>query len=247
MQAVSPTGSTPQNQQSQSTAAAAQAAQASASETESKNTGLNAVDFQNFLTLLTAQLKNQDPLDPADSTEFVAQLAQFSSVEQLVNANNKLDSIADALGGGGNIDKYASWIGKQAEATDAPAFFDGDPVKYRLSGSSEAAYVQTVISDRNGAEIARFPSVNSTGVQTWNGLVNGAPAPQGAYAVNAIYYAADGTVLGQEAANTFGGVREVRLNAEGEPSIVLDGGVEVTPDQITGLGALEEEQQQAAS
>lgn len=235
--AVNPTT---QAQQTSPTAAAT-------TSSKKENAGLNAVDFQNFLTLLTAQLKNQDPLDPADSTEFVAQLAQFSSVEQLVNANSKLDSIADALGGGAGIDKYASWIGKQAEASNAPAYFDGDPVKYRLSGSSEAAYVQTVISDRTGREIARFPSVNATGVQSWNGQVNGAPVAEGAYAVNAIYYAADGTVLGQEAANTFGGVREVRLNAEGEPAIVLEGGVEITPAQIAGLGVLDEEPQQAGS
>jgi len=213
---------------------------AGAANGKKENGALNAVDFQNFLTLLTAQLKNQDPLDPADSTEFVAQLAQFSSVEQLVNANSKLDSIASAIGGGG-IDKYASWIGREAEASNAPAYFDGDPMKYRLSGSSEAAYIETVISDRLGREVARFPSVNSTGVQSWNGAVNGAPVAHGAYAVNAIYYAADGTVLGQEAANTFGGVREVRLNAESEPAIVLEGGVEITPAQIAGLGVQDED------
>lgn len=212
-----------------------------ASSAKKENSALNAVDFQNFLKLLTAQLKHQDPLDPADSTEFVAQLAQFSSVEQLVNANNKLDSIATAVVGGG-IDKYAAWIGKQAEASDAPAYFDGDPIKYRISSSTEAAYVQIVVSDRNGSQLARVPAANTTAVQSWNGNVNGAPIPHGAYAVNAVYYDADGKVLSQEAANTFGGVREVRLTAKGEPAIVLEGGVEITPSQIAGLGLPDEEQ-----
>jgi len=197
------------------------------------------VDFQNFLTLLTAQLKNQDPLDPADSTEFVAQLAQFSSVEQLVVANSKLDSIATAVVAGG-IDKYAAWIGKQAEATNAPAYFDGDPVKYRLTGSSEAAYVETIISDPQGREVTRFASANSNGVQSWDGNVNGTPAAHGAYALTAVYYAADGSALAQEAANTFGGVREVRLNGT-DPAIVLEGGIEITPAQIAGLGLPDEE------
>lgn len=230
-----PVTATTQNQQTQANAAA------SNSSTKKENSALDAVDFQNFLKLLTAQLKHQDPLDPSDSTEFVAQLAQFSSVEQLVNANNKLDSIATAVVGGG-IDKYASWIGKQAEASDAPVYFDGDPVKYRLSGSSEAAYVQIVISDRSGSQIAQFPTANTTAVQSWNGNVNGSPIPQGAYAVNAVYYDADGKVLSQEAANTFGGVREVRLNSDGEPAIVLEGGVEITPSQIAGLGLPDDEQ-----
>jgi flagellar basal-body rod modification protein FlgD len=50
-----------------------------------------------FLQLLVAQLKNQDPLDPSDGKEMAAQLAQFSSVEQLVSVNDTLDQIRDAL------------------------------------------------------------------------------------------------------------------------------------------------------
>ncbi len=46
-----------------------------------------------FLTLLVTQLKNQDPLSPADSTQFVTQLAQFSSLEQLTNINTNVGSI----------------------------------------------------------------------------------------------------------------------------------------------------------
>lgn len=48
---------------------------------------------QTFLTLLVAQLQNQDPLQPQDGTQFVAQLAQFSSVEQQVQMRQDLDSI----------------------------------------------------------------------------------------------------------------------------------------------------------
>ncbi len=202
------------------------------------NSALDAVDFQNFLTLLTAQLRNQDPLDPADSTEFVAQLAQFTSVEQLVNANNKLDSIASAIVAGG-IDKYAGWIGRQAEATSAPAYFDGTaPISYRLSGDSQATRVETVITDKSGKEITRFPSLNGSTIQNWNGAVNGTPVQPGAYAVTALYYNKAGDVVAEEIANTFGGVREVRLNGD-TPSIVLEGGVSVEPDQIAGLGVKE--------
>ena len=50
-----------------------------------------------FLQLLVAQLKNQDPLSPSDGKEMAAQLAQFSSVEQLVSVNDTLAQIRDAL------------------------------------------------------------------------------------------------------------------------------------------------------
>jgi flagellar basal-body rod modification protein FlgD len=46
-----------------------------------------------FLTLLVAQLKNQDPLSPTDSTQFVGELAQFSSLEQLTNINQNVGTI----------------------------------------------------------------------------------------------------------------------------------------------------------
>ena len=46
-----------------------------------------------FLTLLVAQLKNQDPLSPTDSTQFVGELAQFSSLEQLTNINTNVGTL----------------------------------------------------------------------------------------------------------------------------------------------------------
>ncbi len=52
-----------------------------------------ADDMQQFLTLLTTQLQNQDPLSPMDSTEFTNQLVQFSQVEQQITSNQKLDSL----------------------------------------------------------------------------------------------------------------------------------------------------------
>ena len=49
-----------------------------------------------FLKLLVAQLKGQNPLDPKDGTEFVSQLAQFSSLEELINIRTSLESIQNA-------------------------------------------------------------------------------------------------------------------------------------------------------
>ncbi|MBB4659634.1 flagellar hook assembly protein FlgD [Parvularcula dongshanensis] len=54
-------------------------------------------DFDAFLTMLTAQVRHQDPLAPLDSTQFVEQLATFSSVEQQVETNKHLEAIAEML------------------------------------------------------------------------------------------------------------------------------------------------------
>ena len=59
-----------------------------------KQTGAkNKADTDTFLTLLVAQLKNQDPLAPQDGTQFVAQLAQFNSLEQLISINERLGKV----------------------------------------------------------------------------------------------------------------------------------------------------------
>ena len=59
----------------------------------STQTSKTAVDYNSFLKLLIAEMKNQDPTKPMDSTQYVAQLATFSQVEQSVQTNTKLDQI----------------------------------------------------------------------------------------------------------------------------------------------------------
>lgn len=62
--------------------------------TASQNAGLKTgLDYNAFLQLLIAQLKNQDPLSPMDPTEQMSQLASFSNVEQTIKLNSKLDAI----------------------------------------------------------------------------------------------------------------------------------------------------------
>jgi flagellar basal-body rod modification protein FlgD len=55
-----------------------------------------ALGQDQFLTLLVAQLENQDPLNPTDATEFTAQLAQYSQLEQLFNLNDSMDELTNA-------------------------------------------------------------------------------------------------------------------------------------------------------
>lgn len=63
-----------------------------ASKTKASKVG---ADQEMFLKLLVAQMKNQDPLNPTDSTQYTAQLAQFSSLEQLTTINDKLSQLID--------------------------------------------------------------------------------------------------------------------------------------------------------
>jgi flagellar basal-body rod modification protein FlgD len=77
-----------------STASTAAAASTAASSTTSSG---GIANESTFLTLLVAQLQNQDPMNPADSTQFVTQLAQFSSLEQLMNINTNVGNIESVV------------------------------------------------------------------------------------------------------------------------------------------------------
>jgi flagellar basal-body rod modification protein FlgD len=74
----------------------------------------NMVDYNMFLKLLVTEMKNQDPTKPMDSTEYVAQLANFSNVEQSVQTNKKLDQILQ----GTAISQAGSLIGHKLTSAD---------------------------------------------------------------------------------------------------------------------------------
>lgn len=85
---------TPKARTSSSGTNASNSAQSSSGNSGSQTTGGISANEETFLTLLVSQLKNQDPLQPTDGTQFVTQLAQFSSLEQLININKGVGAIA---------------------------------------------------------------------------------------------------------------------------------------------------------
>ena len=87
--------------------------------TTSSTPPASSVDYNTFLKLLVAQMKNQDPTSPTDPKDFMAQFAQFSSVEQAVQTNTKLDSLLSSSA----LAQADSLIGRTASftATDGTA------------------------------------------------------------------------------------------------------------------------------
>lgn len=73
-----------------------------------------SVDYDSFLRLLVAEMKNQDPTNPMDSTQYVAQLAAFSQVEQSVQINSKLDQLLQSS----TLAQADSIIGRQITSGD---------------------------------------------------------------------------------------------------------------------------------
>lgn len=144
-----------------------------------------ALDKDDFLKLLVTQLQNQDPLNPADSTEFVTQLAQFSSLEQLQNVNDNI-KIVQMFDQSINNSQAVTFVGKTVKATGSVfELSDGGTydVQYQLGESAATVYVS--IFNSSGETIKKIEMENlSAGTQSvvWDGKdENGKVAPEGTY------------------------------------------------------------------
>lgn len=141
---------------------------------------------EDFLTLLVAQLENQDPMNPEDSSEFTSQLTQFSSLEQLYNLNDSMEALANTQM---QSDRFSTMdlIGKDVVYADASFEFSGDSVNvgYQLDGT--ASSVSMYIQDPAGSTVATLhPTDMSKGDHfiEWNGLDDdGNELPHGDYKI----------------------------------------------------------------
>ncbi|PAP75762.1 flagellar hook assembly protein FlgD [Rubrivirga marina] len=193
-----------------------------------------------FLQLLVAQLRNQDPTSPQDGHEFAAQLAQFSQVEQLTNINAAIGSQAGqlaALAGSvdglhtgqtdmanrlsGRIDLQAATalIGQTVEMAGATLSWDGataTDVPVRLDGA--AREVEVTIRDADGAVVRTLRTGSlEAGAHAiaWDGaLADGSDAPAGAYSVSVSAVGPDGQPVGATAVTT-GTVERITVDADG--------------------------------
>ncbi|WP_321495800.1 FlgD immunoglobulin-like domain containing protein [uncultured Desulfobacter sp.] len=109
---------------------------------------------EDFLTLLVAQLENQNPLDPADTEQFTDQLAQFSQVEQLINANDKLaEIVSDTKASEGDVD-VNSFMGKTVTATVTSMTIDDGSVTAGFYEVDKPAEVVVYVYDSDGTKVA---------------------------------------------------------------------------------------------
>lgn len=193
-----------------------------------------AEDFDAFLTLLTTQLQNQDPLEPMDSSEFTNQLVAFAGVEQSISSNDKLDDLI-ALQGGSRAATAVAHLGKEIEAEgDQLALQDGAAgFAYTLDGSAETATIE--IANAQGALVRSLQVEGGVGRHegVWDGLDNnGNAVPDGPYSLTlSAVDENNGTVQGRT--STFGQVTGFEQTAEG---IFLNmGDISVALDKVQSV------------
>jgi flagellar basal-body rod modification protein FlgD len=170
-----------------------------------------------FLTLMTAQLQNQDPLNPSDSNEFLSQLSELSTVEGITSLNTSMTTLSNSMLSSQALTS-AALVGQGvlAQASSA-SYTSGQNLSGAVQVPTGATSATVTITNAAGALVDQIAVPASTGLQSfqWNGnQTNGQAAPSGTYNVTA-----NAIVGGQnQAATTYinGTVTSVTLGATGE-------------------------------
>ena len=160
------------------------------------------MDKEDFLLLLVTQFQYQDPLNPMEDQEFVAQMAQFSSLEQLMNLNTSMESLTDATENQQMLNA-TSYIGKQVSVTGNKigkvTSADGQTTvsTFRYAFGDNVREGVLTVMDANGntvyTESLAGKSANTTFEFNWSGLNDkGQVAPDGAYTVGLAAYNSSG-------------------------------------------------------
>jgi flagellar basal-body rod modification protein FlgD len=190
--------------------------------------GDNSLGQEAFLKLLVAQLQNQDPLNPQENHEFVAQLAQFSSLEQSIGINARLDELALQNQGLQNS-QVINMVGKQAIVKGNIVTLNGQgaivPINFNLDNAAAESVV--TIRDAAGRSVRTLKvgarAAGNVSVQ-WNGQDDtGLPQPAGPYQVTVTAKNAEGSPVSLTQRSS-GLIQSVSFD-RGFPVIHLDSGV----------------------
>jgi len=184
-----------------------------------------AENFDQFLTLLTTQLKNQNPLEPLDTNEFTGQLVQFTSVEQAVKTNQNLENLITATAAS-SLANTVSYIGKTVEAAGETAALENGNANWNFDLKADAP--QTFVSIQNAAGQTIFTQTiaATAGKNTfnWDGkLANGTASPDGPYKISVQAKDADGNAV--NSTTTVNGVVSSIDMTGSEPLLTVNGAI----------------------
>ena len=156
------------------------------SETATKSSSVGSMDYNAFLKLLIAQLKNQDPMKPTDPTQFLSQLAQFSQVTSTQNVEAKIGELNDSLRAT-QVLNGTTLVGRSVLArTDTANFVNGSTLNGVVDVPEGASSAQVEVRDAAGQLIRRFaiPATQGTNEFGWDGYTStGEKAASGTYAI----------------------------------------------------------------
>ena len=188
-----------------------------------KSSGQTLADnFQTFLTLLTTQLKNQNPLDPLDTNQFTQQLVQFAQVEQQLKSNDQLSTLV-SLQQTAQATQALNFVGSTAVVDGSTAALTNGTANWTLN-APKPVNAHVTITSANGQTVFSGDYTVNAGNQAfqWNGRGNdGTQWPDGKYTITATGKDTAGNNVGI-AAQVQGTVSSVDLT-QSPPLLSIDG------------------------
>src|SRR5215471_9769154 len=192
-----------------------------------------AGNFNSFLTLLTTQLQNQNPLDPLDTNQFTQQLVQFAGVEQQMNMNTQLQTLVSLQQTAQNS-QALGFVGKTVTVNGTTAPLTNGQAQWTFNPPSPATATFTV-TDSTGQTVLTKTGTVQPGAQSfnWNGLdASGRQWADGNYTLTITATGADGKSVAVPTTVT-GAVDSVDLTQS--PPLLSIGGQTYTLNQILSV------------
>ena len=197
--------------------------QTSAGATAQAASGKLAENFDTFLTLLVAQLQNQDPLEPTDTHDFVQQLVQFSVVEQQIDTNATLEKLLE-FQTTGQAAAAINYLGSTVEAHGNIAPLQDGKAELSYALPEQANRTLIVLSNSVGEVVHSASGNTDIGKHkyVWNGLdADGNPLPEGNYTITITARDADNELI-EVPTSVFGRVTGIESTNDGA-LISMDG------------------------
>jgi flagellar basal-body rod modification protein FlgD len=191
-------------------------------------------NFSTFLTLLTTQLKNQDPTAPMDSNQFTQQLVEFSQVEQQIDSNNNLKTLISQGTSQAGVNA-TTYLGKHVSVTNGNASLSGGQANWSYTLGTTAAASQITITDPNGKVVYTGAGSTTAGNNSfsWNGQDNaGNQLSDGTFKMAVTATTSDGSAVTTSVASA-GTVSQIDMTS-GTPQLVI-GNMEVALTDIAAI------------
>ena len=192
-------------------------------------------DFSTFLTLLTTQVKNQDPTSPMDTTQWTNQLVQYSSVEQEIKSNTYLSTIAS--NSGSTMSSAVNYIGKTVTASSSTSALANGSANWSYDVGSNAAKVTLKVTDSSGNVVYSGTGDTASGSHTfsWDGTTaSGTTDTSGNYTLAVTATDASGNSV-TSSVGVSGTVSSVQTDSSGTLTLSLTNGTEVPVSDVTGV------------
>jgi flagellar basal-body rod modification protein FlgD len=196
-----------------------------------------AGNFQSFLTLLTTQLQNQNPLDPLDTNQFTQQLVEFAGVQQQLNTNSSLSTLV-SLQQTAQSTQALSFVGKTAVVSGDTTTLSNSSATWELNVPANSNVTLNITNSTGQTVYTKtFSSVTAGNNQpfTWNGQgTDGTQLPDGQYKLTATGTDGSGNSVGITT-EVVGVVSSVDLTQS--PPLLSIGGQSYTVNQIKGISS----------